>query len=165
MPIAETFPEGYEPKGKILNSDGNFHFMWGPGRDNAESSTNEDVQNAYKERGEEYVPLGVSGTTVAVDWDSCIADGACIESCPVQVFQWFRTEKDIPAIDVVGKTFEGTGEINREDRLDYTDKADPIREQDCIYCMACVSVCPTESIKVDVGNLSFHEEAAEKFNV
>jgi NAD-dependent dihydropyrimidine dehydrogenase PreA subunit len=30
------------------------------------------------------VPLGVHGTMVAVDWDSCYADGACIEACPVQ---------------------------------------------------------------------------------
>ena len=37
---------------------------------------------AYKARGEEYVPLGVHGTMVAVDWDSCYADGACIEACP-----------------------------------------------------------------------------------
>ena len=39
-------------------------------------------------------------TMVAVDWDSCVADGACIEACPVQVFQWYRTEQDVPAKDI-----------------------------------------------------------------
>ena len=35
---------------------------------------------------------------VAVDWDSCYVDGACIEACPVQLFQGYRTENDMPAI-------------------------------------------------------------------
>lgn len=159
MPIPENFPEGYEAKGKILNADGNFHFMWGPGRADGESATNEEVQAAYAARGEEYVPLGVSGTMVAVDWDSCVADGACIEACPVQVFQWYRTEKDIPASTIIGETFEGSGEAVKEERKDYTDKADPIREHDCIYCMACVSVCPPEAIKVDQSNMEAHDKA------
>ena len=41
-------------------------------------------------RGEEIVPLGVHGHMVALDFDSCVADGACIEACPVQVFQWYK---------------------------------------------------------------------------
>ena len=169
MPIAENFPEGLEPTGKISHVDGEFHFMWGPGKTaNAdgspvETANNQDVQNAYKSRGEEYVPLGVSGTMVAVDWDSCVADGACIESCPVQVFQWYRTEKDIPASTVVDQTFEGTGSSLKDERKDYTDKADPIREHDCIWCMACVSVCPPQAIKVDQSNQEYHEKAAGTF--
>jgi NAD-dependent dihydropyrimidine dehydrogenase PreA subunit len=98
---------------------------------------------------------------VAVDWDSCVADGACIEACPVQVFQWYRTEKDIPAKDVVGQTFDGTGSDVKEERKDSTDKADPIREHDCIWCMACVSVCPPQAIKVDQANVEAHQRAAE----
>jgi len=160
MPIPENFPAGFEPKGKISNSDGNFHIMWGPGRSDAEASTNEQVQAAYKARGEAYEPLGVSGTMVAVDWDSCVADGACIEACPVQVFQWYRTEKDIPAKDVVGQTFAGEGSTEKENRKDFTDKADPVREHDCIWCMACVSVCPPQAIKVDQANVEAHEKAA-----
>lgn len=163
MPIAENFPAGLEPKGKIHNSDGQFHFMWGPGRTDAETSTSNEVQAAYKARGETYEPLGVSGTMVAVDWDSCVADGACIEACPVQVFQWYRTEKDIPAKDVVGQTFDGTGSSEKEERKDFTDKADPIREHDCIWCMACVSVCPPQAIKVDQSNLEAHEKASGTF--
>ena len=48
-------------KNSIANRPGNLK----------EASKNEDVMKAYKSRGEEIVPLGVSGTTVAVDWDSC----------------------------------------------------------------------------------------------
>ncbi|MFB5598074.1 MAG: ferredoxin, partial [Nitrosopumilaceae archaeon] len=81
MPIAENFPEGLKPIGKISYSDGeNFHFVWGPGRSDAEASKDENVKAAYAKRGEKQVPLGVSGTMVAVDWDSCVADGACIEA-------------------------------------------------------------------------------------
>ena len=167
MPIAENFPEGLKPTGKINLDDGNFHIMWGPGKktntdgSEAEVFADSDVVAAYAARGEEQVPLGVSGTMVAVDWDSCVADGACIEACPVQVFQWYRTEKDIPAKDVVGQTFAGTGSDVKDERKDRTDKADPIREHDCIWCMACVSVCPPQEIKVDQSNVEKHESAAK----
>jgi NAD-dependent dihydropyrimidine dehydrogenase PreA subunit len=133
--------------------------MWGPGRVD-EAAGNDEVKAAYAAKNEEQVPLGVSGTMVAVDWDSCVADGACIEACPVQVFQWYRTEKNIPAKDVVGQTFEGTGSTEKDQRVDYTDKADPIREHDCIWCMACVSVCPPQAIKVDQSNQEHHDKAA-----
>jgi NAD-dependent dihydropyrimidine dehydrogenase PreA subunit len=53
----------------------------------------------------------------------------------------------------------GTVSSVKEGRLDLTDKADPIREHDCIWCMASVSVCPTNAIKVEEGNLQFHEGA------
>ena len=161
MPIPENFPEGMEPKGKILHSDGeHYHVIWGPGREGQEAANNDEVKTAYASRKEDLVPLGVSGTMVAVDWDSCVADGACIEACPVQVFQWYRTEKDIPAKDVVGQTFDGSGSTEKDQRTDYTDKADPIREHDCIWCMACVSVCPPQAIKVDQSNQEYHDKAA-----
>src|SRR5437016_14390297 len=32
--------------------------------------------------------LGIHGTAAAVDYDLCIADGACIDACPVYVFDW-----------------------------------------------------------------------------
>ena len=151
-----------KPKGKTSHSDGeNLHFIWGDGRSDGAAFSNDDVKAAYADRGEEQVPLGVSGTMVAVDWDSCVADGACIEACPVQVFQWYRTEKDIPAKDVVGQTFAGTGSDVKDERKDLTDKADPIREHDCIWCMACVSVCPPQAIKVDQSNVEKHEGAAK----
>ena len=167
MPIAENFPEGLTPTGKINLDDGNFHIMWGPGKkintdgSQAEVLADSDVVAAYAAKNEEQVPLGVSGTYVAVDWDSCVADGACIEACPVQVFQWYRTEKDIPAKDIIGQTFAGTGSDIKDERKDLTDKADPIREHDCIWCMACVSVCPPQAIKVDQSNVEKHESAAK----
>jgi NAD-dependent dihydropyrimidine dehydrogenase PreA subunit len=87
MPIDPDFPKNHQVIGKHKHADGeHFHFVWGPGRSDAETSTKPEVQEAYKARDEEYVPLGVHGTMVAVDWDSCYADGACIEACPVQVF-------------------------------------------------------------------------------
>ena len=167
MPIAANFPEGLKPLGKISDPDGNFHIMWGPGKEKnidgsqAEVFADKDVIAAYQARGEEQVPLGVSGTFVAVDCDSCVADGACIEACPVQVFQWYRTEKDIPAKDVIGQTFEGIGSVVKDERKDLTDKADPIREHDCIWCMACVSVCPPQAIIVDQSNVEKHDNAAK----
>lgn len=160
MPIPENFPEGMEPTGKINHSDGeHFHVMWGPGRVD-EAASNDEVKAAFAAKNEELVPIGVSGTMVAVDWDSCVADGACIEACPVQVFQWYRTEKDVPAKDIIGQTFEGTGSTEKDQRVDYTDKADPIREHDCIWCMACVSVCPPQAIKVDQSNQEYHDKQA-----
>ena len=170
MPIAENFPEGLKPIGKISHSDGeNFHWVWGPGKktnadgSQAEVFANADVVAAYKARGEEQVPLGVSGTMVAVDWDSCVADGACIEACPVQVFQWYRTEKDIPAEKCLGETFEGTGLTEADERLDYTDKSQPIREHDCTNCLACQEICPTHAIVIEQSYLEHHEKADGTF--
>jgi NAD-dependent dihydropyrimidine dehydrogenase PreA subunit len=165
MPIDPEFPKNQQVIGKHMHSDGeHFHFVWGPGR-TAEAAENEDVKKAYEARGEQIVPLGVHGTMVAIDWDSCVADGACIEACPVQVYQWYRTEQDVPAIEMQNATSSGKGEDHsRDGRLDFTDKSDPIREHDCIWCMACVSVCPPQAVKVDQSNLEYHEKAAGTFN-
>ena len=70
--------------------------------------------------------LGVHGTTVAVDWDVCTGDGVCLEVCPVTVFDW----GDSPGHPTSEK------------------KSDPVREQDCIKCMACETQCPAQAIKV-----------------
>ena len=160
MPIQEDFcHEGKKPIGKIMHSDGeNFHWVW-PSQGLVEASKNEDVLAAYKKHGEKMEKIGVSGTMVAVDWDSWVADGACIEACPVQVFQWYRTEKDIPAIKAIHETFDGSGKTEKEERFDLSDNADPIREHDCIWCMACVSVCPPLAVLVDQGNQEWHEKA------
>jgi len=32
-----------------------------------------------------------------------------------------------------------------------TDKCDPIRESDCIDCMACETACPTLAVKITPG--------------
>jgi NAD-dependent dihydropyrimidine dehydrogenase PreA subunit len=87
--------------------------------------------------------LGIHGTMVAVDFEACIADGACMDACPVQVFEWFLNP---------GKM--GTGQdLDLTDKPDLKakyacDKSDPVRESDCIFCLACETVCPTHAIKI-----------------
>lgn len=74
---------------------------------------------------------------------------------------WYRSEQDVLAIEMANSTSEGTGDDrNREGRKDYANKPDPIRERDGIWWMECVTVCPTQSIKVDEANLKTHEEAS-----
>jgi NAD-dependent dihydropyrimidine dehydrogenase PreA subunit len=63
---------------------------------------------------------GIFGTEVAVDFDLCVGDGACIEVCPVNVFDWHGDGADRKAI--------------------------PNRERDCIYCFGCEAVCPKSAI-------------------
>jgi len=163
LPIDPNFATKYSAIGKHKNADGeHFHFVWGPGQP-AEAAENSDVKAAYESRGEELVPLGIHGTMVAVDWDSCIADGSCISACPVQVFQWYRSEDDVPAKDMVNATSAGNGSASSNGRADYTDKSDPIREHTCIWCMACVTVCPTKAISVEQANVKYHEQAMNTF--
>jgi NAD-dependent dihydropyrimidine dehydrogenase PreA subunit len=173
MPIKEDFcKEGKKPIGKISYADGEyFHWVWPsqagePGND-WDASKDEKVLADYKKHGEKMEKLGITGTMVANDWDVCVADGACIEACPVQIFQWYRTDKDISGMDAVKDTtsWPGVGTTEKEERLDFTDKADAIREHDCIWCMACVSVCPPLAVLVDQGNQEFHEKAAGTFQV
>jgi len=147
--IPEDYFHDKKPVGKTSHGNGeNFHWILGQGNPEGAAFSNEDVKAAYEERGEKQVPLGIHGTTVAVDWDSCIAAGSCMSVCPVQTFQWYRTEQDIPSKDVVGKTF---------------DKSQPIREHDCTVCMACQEICPTGAIRIEPANLEWHEKAAGTF--
>jgi NAD-dependent dihydropyrimidine dehydrogenase PreA subunit len=70
--------------------------------------------------------LGIWGESVCVDFDICVADGACIEACPVNVYEWLETPGH-PASE---------------------KKAFMIREKDCIFCMACENVCPPQAVKI-----------------
>ena len=81
--------------------------------------------------------LGIHGTHVAVDFDICIGDGACIDVCPVEVFEWYDTPGTNPH-----KHHPDLPPLVRE------QKADPVREDDCIDCMACETACPVEAIKI-----------------
>ena len=166
MPIQEDFcHEGKKTVGKISLADSEYyHWVW-ESQGLVEASKDEKVLADYKKHKEKMVKLGISGTMVANDWDSCVADGACIEACPVQIFQWYRTDKDSSGIDAVKDTtpWKGVGTTEKEARLDFTDKADPIREHDCIWCMACVSVCPPQAVLVDQGNQEWHEKAEGSF--
>ncbi len=142
MPIDLKFPSNHKLQGKFKDPlSENYHLVWGPGR-LAEAASDPKVVADYKASGEQIVPMGVHGTFVAVDWDSCIADGICLLSCPVKVFEWYKNP----------------GETGRNDRKDFTDKANPVKEANCIWCMACVEVCPTKAIKVDQQNQEIHEK-------
>jgi NAD-dependent dihydropyrimidine dehydrogenase PreA subunit len=70
--------------------------------------------------------LGIWGTEVTVDYDICVADGSCIEACPVNVYEWLDTPGH-PASE---------------------KKPFMIREKDCIFCMACENVCPPQCVKI-----------------
>ena len=148
MPIDPNFPKNHIviEKSKDPLSD-NYHLVWGPGR-LAEAASDENVKADYTAKGEEIKPIGIHGTFVAVDWDSCIADGICLMSCPVKVFEWYKNP----------------GKALRRDRADYTDKANPVKEPDCIWCMACVEVCPTKAIKVDQANVEIHQKEIARLN-
>ena len=83
--------------------------------------------------------LGIWGSVVAVDFDICVADGACIDACPVDVFEWIDTPKH-PASDT---------------------KAIMSREPDCIVCRACEEVCPVDAILItDPGDIGSGAEPA-----
>ena len=90
--------------------------------------------------------LGVHGTHVAVDWETCIADGACMDVCPVDVFEWYLAP---------GQKGAGKDKIlppgGEEWSFLRTDKCDPIRESDCIDCMACETACPVLAVKITPG--------------
>jgi NAD-dependent dihydropyrimidine dehydrogenase PreA subunit len=70
--------------------------------------------------------LGIHGTTVAVDWDVCDGDEVCVGVCPVNVFEMV----DTPGHPTSSK------------------KSDPVRESECIQCLACEVQCPTQAIKI-----------------
>ena len=70
--------------------------------------------------------MGVWGEFVSVDFDICIADGACIDACPVNVFEF----ADFPG------------------NVASTKKPLQINEPDCIFCLACENVCPPVAIKI-----------------
>jgi NAD-dependent dihydropyrimidine dehydrogenase PreA subunit len=163
--IAEDYFHDKKPVGKTSHSDGeNKHFIWpvNTGKDGAAFS-NDEVKAAYAEHGDTQVELGIHGTTVAVDWDSCTAEGECFGVCPVQTFQWYRTEQDIPAADCLDATFEGTGLTEAGEKLDKSDKSQPIREHDCTICMACQEACPRGAILIDQANMEWHEKADGTF--
>jgi NAD-dependent dihydropyrimidine dehydrogenase PreA subunit len=70
--------------------------------------------------------LGIWGEFVSVDYDICVGDGACIDACPVKVYEWAEF-KGHPASD---------------------KKPLMAREPDCIFCLSCENVCPVQAIKI-----------------
>jgi NAD-dependent dihydropyrimidine dehydrogenase PreA subunit len=72
------------------------------------------------------VKVDVCMPKVKVDWSKCNGDGVCVEICPVNVF-----------------------ELKKLPEYPDTQKSVPVRESDCIACMACVTSCPTQAITVE----------------
>lgn len=70
--------------------------------------------------------LGIWGEFVSVDYDICIGDGACIDACPVKVYEWAE--------------FQGNPASEKKPLM--------AREPDCIFCLACENVCPVQAIKI-----------------
>ena len=89
-------------------------------------SSTKNVIKTWGRKGEDNVIMGVWGEFVSVDYDICVADGACIDACPVQVYEWFDPPGN-PASD---------------------KKPLMAREPDCIFCLACEGVCPPQAIKI-----------------
>tara|TARA_Y100000294_G_scaffold165902_1_gene173828 strand:+ start:152 stop:739 length:588 start_codon:yes stop_codon:yes gene_type:complete len=81
--------------------------------------------------------LGIHGSTVAVDFDICIADGVCIDVCPTAVLEFIDTPGTNPH-----KLHPDLPPLVAE------KKAAPMREDDCIFCMACEQQCPVTAIKI-----------------
>ena len=77
-------------------------------------------------RGTSNAIMGVWGEFVSVDYDICVADGACIEACPVAVYEWFDTP--------------GNPGSEKKPLMS--------KEPDCIFCLACEGVCPPQAIKI-----------------
>ncbi|MDA7940573.1 MAG: ferredoxin family protein, partial [Nitrosopumilus sp.] len=86
----------------------------------------EHTIKTWGRRGTGNAIMGVWGEFVSVDYDICVADGGCIEACPVSVYEWF----DTPGNPASGK------------------KPLMSKEPDCIFCLACEGVCPPQAIKI-----------------
>ena len=77
-------------------------------------------------KGTDNKVMGIWGEFVSVDFDICVADGACIDACPVSVYEFFDTP--------------GNAASEKKPLMS--------KEPDCIFCLACEGVCPPKAIKI-----------------
>jgi NAD-dependent dihydropyrimidine dehydrogenase PreA subunit len=89
-------------------------------------ASNGNVIKTWGRRGTDNARMGVWGEFVAVDYDICVADGACIDACPVGVYEWMAAPGNVAS----------------------EKKPLMAREPDCIFCLACEGVCPPQAIKI-----------------
>ena len=75
----------------------------------------------------EPIKMGIHGEIVAVDMDLCYGCMKCIDVCTVNVFEKIDTPK------------------HPESKI----KVDPIREEDCFFCLICEIVCPVDCILIE----------------
>jgi len=106
-PIDIEYKDKMNPSAAFKAKTGNMIQTWG--RDGADNKV-----------------MGVWGEFCSVDFDMCIGDGACIDACPVAVYEFF----DFPG------------------NVASTKKPLQINEPDCIFCLACEGVCPPQAIKI-----------------
>ena len=106
-PIDIEYKDKMNPSAAFKTKSGNMIQTWG--RDGTDNKV-----------------MGVWGEFCSVDFDMCIGDGACIDACPVAVYEFF----DFPG------------------NAGSTKKPLQINEPDCIFCLACEGVCPPEAIKI-----------------
>ncbi len=135
-PIAKVEPPkpAIEGKKQVIQRDGETAV---PGPIDVDYKDKMDLSPVFKTKtgnelrtwgrvGSDNKVMGVWGEFVSVDFDICVADGACIDACPVAVFEFF----DFPG------------------NAASTKKPLQINEPDCIFCIACENVCPPVAIKI-----------------
>ena len=133
-PVLEPPKPKVEGKKQVIQRDGKVPV---PGPIDVEYKDKMDVSAPFKTStgntlktwgrvGTDNTVLGVWGEYCSVDFDMCIGDGACIDACPVAVYEFF----DFPG------------------NVGSTKKPLQINEPDCIFCLACEGVCPPQAIKI-----------------
>ena len=133
-PVLEPPKPKVEGKKQVIQRDGKVPV---PGPIDVEYKDKMDVSAPFKTStgntlktwgrvGTDNTVLGVWGEYCSVDFDMCIGDGACIDACPVAVYEFF----DFPG------------------NVGSTAKPLQINEPDCIFCLACEGVCPPQAIKI-----------------
>ncbi len=95
-------------------------------KQSASYSAPEHTIKTWGRKGTSNAIMGVWGEFVSVDYDICVADGGCIEACPVSVYEWFDTP--------------GNSASEKKPLMS--------KEPDCIFCLACEGVCPPQAIKI-----------------
>jgi len=106
-PIDIEYKDKMDPSTPFKTKTGNMVQTWG--RDGTDNKV-----------------MGVWGEFCSVDFDICIGDGACIDACPVAVYEFFDFSGNVAS----------------------TKKPLQINEPDCIFCLACEGVCPPQAIKI-----------------
>ena len=135
-PIAKIEPPkpAVEGKKQVVTRDGEEAV---PGPIDIEYKDKMDLSSPFKTKtgnmiqtwgrvGTDNKVMGVWGEFVSVDFDICIGDGACIDACPVAVYEFFDFSGNVGS----------------------TKKPLQINEPDCIFCLACEGVCPPQAIKI-----------------
>lgn len=89
-------------------------------------SAGDHTIKTWGRKGTDNKVMGVWGEFVSVDYDICVADGACIDACPVGVYEFFDTP--------------GNAASDKKPLMS--------KEPDCIFCLACEGVCPPKAIKI-----------------